>query len=90
MSRVRSAPVARLSESLAELPSLPREHLVNLWIEHMGRPPPKTASTSLLLRAVAYAVQEDQLGGLRRQYLRLLLKTADSAVGNIGSTRVGK
>jgi hypothetical protein len=64
--------------------------LVNLWIEHMGRPPPKTASTSLLLRAVAYAVQEDQLGGLKRQDLRLLLKTADSAVGSSAKRRRNK
>ena len=74
--------VSALSASLAELPHLPRTQLVELWIKHVGCPPPKAASTPLLLRAVAYAVQEQQLGGLKRQELRLLHKTIESGEGN--------
>ena len=56
----------------------PRTQLVELWIKHLGHPPPKAASTPLLLRAVAYTVQEQQLGGLKRQELRLLHKTIET------------
>ena len=70
--------VSALSASLAELPHLPRTQLVELWIKHLGHPPPKAASTPLLLRAVAYTVQEQQLGGLKRQELRLLHKTIET------------
>ena len=76
MSGGGQSQVSALSVSLAELPHLPRAQMVELWIKHLGRPPPKSASTPLLLRAVAYAVQEQQFGGLKRQELRLLHKTA--------------
>ena len=56
----------------------PRTQLVELWIKHVGCPPPKAASTPLLLRAIAYAVQEQQFGGLKRRELRLLHKTIES------------
>ena len=75
MSGGGQSPVSALSASLAELPHLPRTQLVELWAKHVGCPPPKAASTPLLLRAVAYAVQEQQLGGLKRQELRLLHKS---------------
>ena len=76
MSGGGQSQVSALSVSLADLPHLPRTQMVELWIKHLGRPPPKAASTPLLLRAVAYAVQEQQFGGLKRQELRLLHKTA--------------
>ena len=78
MSVGGQSPASALSASLAELPHLPRTQLVELWVKHVGSPPPKSASTPLLLRAVAYAVQEQQLGGLKRQELRVLHKTTES------------
>ena len=75
MSMVCESEGSMLSAQLAELPHLPRTQLVELWAKHVGCPPPKSASTPLLLRAVAYAVQEQQLGGLKRQELRLLHKS---------------
>ena len=79
MSGAGQSQVSALSVSLGELPHLPRTQMVELWIKHLGRPPPKSASTPLLLRAVAYAMQEQQLGGLKRQELRVLHKTIESA-----------
>jgi len=79
MSKLRSSSAASLATTLAELPNLSREQLIELWLEHMERPPPKAASPSLLLRAVAYAVQEQHLGGLKGQELRSLLKIVQPA-----------
>ena len=84
MSGGGQSPVSALSASLAELPHLPRTQLVELWAKHVGCPPPKAASTPLLLRAVAYAVQEQQFGGLKRQELRLLHKATESAGASAG------
>ncbi len=78
MTKARPSEVPVLSSSLAALPHLPRKHLVALWLKHVGRPPPKAASTSLLLRAAAYRVQEQHYGGLKRPDLRLLHKASES------------
>ena len=67
---------------LADLSSLPRDQLVALWEEYLGRPPPKAASTALILRAVAYAIQVKGLGGLRKQDQRALIRIAASHQGN--------
>lgn len=56
--------------------------MIDLWIEQTGRSPPKAASTSVILRAVAYATQEQQLGGLKNHELRALHKIGDKADGS--------
>lgn len=77
MNEARPLEESPLSSSVAELAHLPRKYLVELWLKNVGRPPPKAASTSFLLRAAAYRVQEQQYGGLKRQDLRLLHKASD-------------
>ncbi len=79
MSRVHQSPASMALADLAHLPQLPRAQLVKLWIKYIGCPPPKVTSTLLLVRAVAYALQEQHYGGLKRQDLRLLHKASDSA-----------
>lgn len=79
MSKSGSSSTVALATTLAELPHLSRQQLIDLWIEHMSKPPPKTASPSLLLRAVAYAVQERQLGGFKGPELRTLLRLGQPA-----------
>ena len=81
MSRVRPSQQSSPAATLAELPHLPPAQLVELWVKHVGRLPPKAASSALLVRAVAYAVQEQQLGGLNRQEIRWLHKAAESRDG---------
>ena len=78
MSKVRQPQQASPADTLAELPHLPRKQLIELWVKHVGRLPPKAASSALLLRAVAYAVQEQQYGGLKRQELRWLHKATEA------------
>ena len=77
MTRAHPSKVPLRSSSVAELANLSRKQLVELWLKHVGRPPPNATSTSLLLRAAAYRVQEQQFGGLKRQDLRLLHKASD-------------
>ena len=78
MSRVRPSQQTSPADTLTELSHLPRKQLVELWVKHVGGPPPKAASSALLVRAIAYAVQEQQFGGLKRQELRSLCKATES------------
>jgi hypothetical protein len=65
-----------LADKLDLLPSLSRERLGELWEKLRGKPPPKAASKTLILRAVAYSVQEKELGGLKKHELRALVRMA--------------
>ena len=65
MTDAQRMSAAVLSESLNHVTTLSREQLINLWIKHFGRGPPKAMSTSLLLRAMSYSLQERSLGGLK-------------------------
>jgi hypothetical protein len=43
-----------VAREIAELPDLPRDALVERWIEFYGIPPIKTLTKDLLVRAIAY------------------------------------
>jgi hypothetical protein len=51
--------------------------LRSLWREREGREAPSGFSKDLIARALAYAVQEEQLGGLSRE-LKKLLASSDA------------
>ena len=55
---------ADLAAALADLERASRARLAELWSGYFGAPPPPRTSRALLLRAVAYTVQERALGGL--------------------------
>lgn len=74
MTDVQRLTAVPLSERLNRLTTLPREQLVNLWTKHFGKGPPKAISTSLLLRAMSYSLQERSLGGLKTKDQKLLAK----------------
>jgi len=65
-----------LIEKIAQLQKLPTRDLRDLWGEAFGAPPPKRLSRDLLLRALAYRVQEQALGGLRLVTGRRLARAA--------------
>lgn len=71
-----------LACSLAFLPSLSRESLVDQWTTAIGRPPPKGISRRLLERALAYHLQVQTLGGLQPDVLRKLKRHAASKATN--------
>jgi Protein of unknown function (DUF2924) len=61
-----------LGTALAGLERASRHHLAELWAEHYGMPPPPRTSRALMIRAVAYKMQERELGGLSAMTRRLL------------------
>lgn len=66
-----------VDRKLAELQGLDTASLRALWEEAYGRPPPKSLRRDLLVRALAYHVQEQAYGRLskaaRKQLTRLAL-----------------
>ena len=67
-----------LPERLAELETLSTTELRVRWERAFKRPTPKRASRDLLLRALAYHVQEQAEGGLNKVTRRRLAKLAGS------------
>ncbi len=53
-----------LSTVLAGLERASRHRLAEHWVEYFGAAPPPRTSRSLMIRAVAYKMQERELGGL--------------------------
>jgi hypothetical protein len=56
----------KVAEMLAELESLEPPELRERWTRTFGRPAPRRMSRDLLLRALAYRVQEQAAGGLSK------------------------
>jgi hypothetical protein len=68
-----------LGTALARLERASRHYLAELWAEYFGaRPPPRT-SRALMIRAVAYKMQERELGGLSAATRPLLSDTGGGA-----------
>jgi len=67
-----------IAEKIAELQGLDTLTLRARWHEACGRPAPKHMSRDLLLRVLAYHIQEQAEGGLSKNALRRLAKLADS------------
>src|SRR5437879_5341433 len=58
--------------ALAGLTRASRARLAEHWAEYFGAAPPPRTSRSLMIRAVAYKMQEQALGGLSGATRRLL------------------
>ncbi len=63
-----------MTDSIAELATLSTAELRARWERAGGRPAPKRASRDLLLRLVAYHLQEQTEGGLSKAMRRRLAK----------------
>jgi Protein of unknown function (DUF2924) len=68
-----------LSRRLASLRSLPIKQLKQRWQTLYSSEPPLRVSRALLIRAVAYRIQEQALGGLKPSTRRLLERLACDA-----------
>ena len=67
------APAASdLEAELARIAGMNINELRSLWREREGREAPSGFSKDLIARALAYAIQEEQLGGLSKDIRRLL------------------
>src|SRR5579883_999593 len=79
MKRRRLAYAAGLASTLASLPALPREELLERWRALYGAEPPRKISRPILVRAIAYRMQEQIYGGLSPLTRRALARAAEAA-----------
>ena len=70
-----------VDRKLAELEGIDTPSLRALWEEAYGRPPPKSLRRDLLLRALAYHVQERAYGGLSKTARKQLARLANANSG---------
>ena len=70
-----------IDRKLAELEGIDTPSLRALWEEAYGRPPPKSLRRDLLLRALAYHVQERAYGGLSKAARKQLARLAGANSG---------
>ena len=75
----RHIDAGRLASDLAGLPGLDRPALVEQWQILYGAAPPTGISRQLLIRAIAYRMQENVYGGLKPSTRRFLEKAAEDA-----------
>ena len=80
MKRRSATTPGSLHEVLASLPTCDRSELLARWQDLHAVTPPSGMSTPLLLRAVAYKLQERAHGGLKPAVRRFLEKAVSSAV----------
>ena len=73
MKSVARAGPEGLAEELSRLRQESRDSLAQRWIDLFGKAPPPRTSRSLLMRAVAYKIQERVYGGLPASIRRMLL-----------------
>ena len=71
-----------LADALAALEPLDVASLKQRWRALYGTEPPRRISRELLVRALAYRIQEKALGGLKPSTRRLLAKVAADASAN--------
>jgi hypothetical protein len=82
MSRLSLPDHEALSQELQGLARLSRHSLVERWTALYGSAPPPRTSRSLLIRAVAYRLQERALGGLKPAICRALAGEGSALVAN--------
>src|SRR4029077_3139518 len=66
-----------LTRELSRLPDEGRENLAQRWSDLYGAAPPPRTSRSLMVRAVAYKMQEQVYGGLPTPIRRMLVDGAE-------------
>lgn len=71
------SPATRLAATLEGLPNLSRPELMELWTRVYGKAPPFKTSKQLLVRAIAYRLQEKEFGGLKPATRRFLERAAE-------------
>jgi hypothetical protein len=83
-----------LSEQLTSLPEMNKAALCALWREHFGAPPPEQTRRDLIIRVLAYKIQEQAFGGFStairrrlRQFASAMEKDPNATISN---TRVIK
>jgi hypothetical protein len=83
-----------VSEQLTSLPEMNKASLGALWQKHFGAPPPEQTRRDLIVRVLAYKIQEQAFGGLtssiRRRMCQFASAMAKDPNSAISTTRVIK
>ena len=79
MKRKNSVTRSALSREIEELQKATSANLKERWRALYRTEPPRRISRDLLIRALAYRIQEKALGGLKPSTRRLLIKVAADA-----------
>ena len=75
-----------LAAEIASLPKLDTDELRERWKVMSGKPPSREIGRSLLIRAIAYRLQERAYGGLKPATCRLLARAVEETAS--GSSRI--
>jgi hypothetical protein len=78
-----------VDQEVAALGDLSREDLAVCWLKTYGHPPPKGARRSFLLRAAAWHLQANRLGGLSSNTRRMLRTAMARAEKQLAMKRSG-
>jgi hypothetical protein len=85
-----------VSEQLTSLPEMKKAALAALWRKHFGAPPPEQTCRDLIIRILAYKIQEQAFGGLRaptrrrlRQFASAMEKDPNSSISNTRVIKTG-
>ncbi len=73
----RAYDTGRLASELVGLPGLNRKQLIERWRDLYGNEPFHAVSQQFMVRAIAYKLQENMLGGHDPSTLRFLAKAAE-------------
>lgn len=74
---LREGAAGDMSRDLAALLALPLDALKERWQALYGSPPPPRLGRALMIRAIAYRMQEQALGGLGAATRRRLVRVAE-------------
>jgi hypothetical protein len=74
---LRKEAAGNLSRDLAALPDLALDALKERWQALYGNPPPSRLGRTLMMRGIAYRLQEQALGGLGPATRRRLARAAE-------------
>ncbi len=77
----------KLNQALSALEAATREELLREWRRLYKSEPPRYASRDLLVRAISYALQERELGGLPASVRRVLLAIAKGNPASVQAPR---
>ncbi|MEQ1713092.1 MAG: DUF2924 domain-containing protein [Hyphomicrobium sp.] len=78
---------ADIDAQLSALMELAPEQLRLAWRRHYRVPPPRGLSRDMLIRAIAYKIQEHAFGGLSKSTLRRLATMARALESPVGPSR---
>lgn len=80
-----------LAEEIAKLSDLPLDSLKERWQKAYGAEPPRRLGQRLLLRSLAYKLQEKALGGLDPMIVRILQQAfTDAAAAKIAPVAMSR